>query len=121
VVVVPYFPSRGAADEPSLHIPYFTAPGDRVGNRTFFRTACRERGFEIADPEPLFASEHSEHGLGAKGVWVAPSDADPNATGHRLIADAVEQAIRERECRLTCGPDPASEGLGGGPADASAG
>ena len=83
VIVVPYFASRSATDGSSVHIPYFTLPGAGISNLAFLLNACRERGFEIADPEPLFARERSEHGLAANGLWLAPSDSHPNAVGHR--------------------------------------
>jgi hypothetical protein len=107
VIVTLYFPSRSAAEPPSsVNLPHFTLPGGGNRNFQFFVTACRERGFEIVDPEDLFQRERSAHGLGDDGLWLNPQDSHPNVRAHALIANATAAVIRGGSCGMSCDESP---------------
>lgn len=50
---------------------------------------ARARGFTVVQGYPAVRGESAE------GLWVSPHDKHPNARGHALLADRLEEALRE--------------------------
>lgn len=79
---------------PVVALPFRSEPDQQHDALDLFEAASRERGFVVCDTRPTVRRELAAHGLAPSNLWVAPKDVHPTPRGHRLVAEALEAAIR---------------------------